>query len=401
MKSLLSKQCQVTRVLMLALSLSGAFLANPGCTRQQEAPALPHEVQVSEAALHDVPIMMEVVGQTSGSRDVEIRARVEGYLMSVNFREGEFVEQGALLYTIDPREYEAAVAQKQADVETNRAKLVQAEQEVTRLKPLAAEQAVSQRDYDNAVSSRDAAKAQLDAAKAALEKARLDLSYTSILAPLSGLADVTQVKPGNLVGRGQSTLLTTISATDPIFFTGSVTEADYLRLVDTYLKKQADPKGDQGKQGIELVLANGDLYSEKGQVDAVQRAIDTKTGTLAVRLKFPNPHRLLRPGQYGRVRFVVDTLKDAVCVPRKAVQELQGVQQVVVVSPAKKTEIRTIETGPKLGDLVSVTSGLKAGEPVIVEGLQRTQSGLDVRTKPYVPEAPSNESSKEPGKPEN
>ena len=292
---------------------------------------------------------------------------------------------GDLLYTIDPKEYEAKVAQATANVATNQARLDQAEQEVGRLKPLAEQKAVSQRDYDNAVSSRDAAKAQVDAAVAALDSARLNLGYTRITAPVAGLVDLTKVKPGNLVGKGESTLLTTISVIDPIYCTGNLGEADYLRIAARKLESKGTAKG----QPVTFVLSTGDLYPEKGSVDAVQRAVDPTTGTLSVRLVFPNPTRLLRPGQYGRLRFIVDVLKGAVCVPGKAVSELQGVQQVVVVGADRKAEIRTVKTGPQDGDFWTVLEGLKAGETVVVEGVEKVRPGAVVSPKPAPAAAPA------------
>lgn len=359
------------------LGLPALLLASTGCGKKEVAPPPPPEVLVTQAVQRDVPVALEVVGQTAGSKDVEIRARVAGYLETVDFQEGAFVKAGDLLYTIDPKEYEAKVAQATADVATNQARLVQAEQEVGRLKPLAEQKAISQRDYDNSVSTRDAAKAQVDAARAALDSARLNLGYTRITAPVAGLVDLTKVKPGNLVGKGESTLLTTISVIDPIYCSGNLGEADYLRLAARLL----GTKGPVKSQPVELVLATGEVYPEKGRVDAVQRAIDPTTGTLSLRLVFPNPTRLLRPGQYARLRFIVDTLEGAVCVPGKAVSELQGVQQVVVVGADRKAEIRTVKTGPRDGDFWTVLEGLKPGETVVVEGVEKVRPGTVVSPK--------------------
>jgi membrane fusion protein (multidrug efflux system) len=359
---------------LAAACAASLLVAAAGCGKK-EAMVLPApEVFVTQAVAKDVPVQMELIGQTAGSKDVEIRARVEGYLESVNFREGDFVKEGDLLYQIDPKPFQAAVASAKAQVATMQARLGQAETEVARMKPLAEQQAVSRRDYDNAVSARDAALAQLDAAKAALDKAQLDLGYTTIKAPLSGLADLTKVKAGNLVGRGESTLLTTISVVDPIYFQVSITEADYLMFA------QSDRQA--GKRPATLVLADGSVYAEKGRLDAVQRAIDSRTGTLAIRLLFPNPDRVLRPGQFGKIQFVSETLPGAVCVPQKAVSELQGVFQVVVVGDGNKAEIRTVKMGPRFEDLWVVKEGVKAGETVVVEGLQQVKPGGEVKPKP-------------------
>ncbi len=365
----------LTAALVTVLSLAGA-----GC-KKKEAMVLPApEVWVTQAVAKDVPVTMELVGQTAGSKDVEIRARVEGYLDSVSFREGDFVRAGDLLYQIDPKPFEAIVAQAKAQVATAQAKLGQAETEVSRLKPLAEQQAVSRRDYDNAVSTRDAAAAQLDAARSSLESAQLNLGYTTIKAPISGLADLSKVKPGNLVGRGESTLLTTISVIDPIYFQAGITEADYLKFAEKAAVEGRRP-GQAGRKA-DLILADGTVYSEKGTLDAVQRSVDARTGTLAIRLLFPNPSRVLRPGQYGRLQFVSETLSGAVCVPQKAVSELQGVFQVVVVGEGNKAEIRTVKMGPRTGELWVVSEGLAAGETVVVEGLQQVKPGGEVKPKP-------------------
>jgi len=354
--------------------------AAPGC-KKKEAMVLPApEVWVTQAVAKDVPVTMELVGQTAGSKDVEIRARVEGYLETVNFREGDFVKEGELLYQIDPKPFQAVVAQAKAQVASAQAKLGQAETEESRLKPLAEQQAVSRRDYDNAVSARDAAKAQLDAAESTLESARLNLGYTTIKAPISGLADLSKVKPGNLVGRGESTLLTTISVIDPIYFQAGITEADYLKFAEKAVAA-GQRLGKAGRRAA-LVLADGTVFAEKGTLDAVQRSVDAKTGTLAIRLLFPNPSQVLRPGQYGRLQFVSETLAGAVCVPQKAVSELQGVFQVVVVGAGNKAEIRTVKMGPRTGELWVVSGGLKVGETVVVEGLQQVRPGGEVKPKP-------------------
>ena len=370
---------RVRRANCIAAVLLAASL--PQACGKKETMKLPTpEVFVAPAVAKNVPVTMELVGQTQGSKDVEIRARVEGYLESVDFREGDFVKEGDLLYRIDPKPFQAAAALQKAQVATMQAKLDQAETEVGRLKPLAEQQAVSRRDYDNAVSARDAARAQLDAAKSALDKAQLDLGYTTIKAPMSGLADLTKVKAGNLVGRGESTLLTTISVIDPIYVTASITEADYLKFADRAL--EAKGKAKVGGTLVDLILADGSVYAHRGRLDAVQRAVDSKTGTLAVRLLFPNPDRIVRPGQYGRIQFVSETLPGAVCVPQKAVSELQGVFQVVVIGEGNKAEIRTVKMGPRFGELWVVKEGLKAGEKVVVEGLQSVKPGGEVNPKP-------------------
>lgn len=362
-----------------------AAVALLGCTEKQAGPPPPPEVYVAEVAQQDVPVYKEIVGQTAGSKDVEIRARVEGYLDSVNFREGSFVEKGQLLYQIDPQPFEAQLAQAKAQLADADARLKKADIDVARLTPLAEQQAVSKQELDNALSSQDAAKAQVAAGKAVVQEASLNLGYTRIAAPTAGLIDITKVKPGNLVGRGESTLLTTISVVDPLYFNGSVAEAEYLEIRKRY------PEGQRSEQPvpIQLILADGTVHPHEGRLDAVQRAVDSKTGTLSVRFAFPNPERIVRPGQYGKARFIWDLLKDALLVPQRAVQELQGVYNIAVVGVDGKASIRRVEVGPRHENLWVITKGVERGDKVVVEGLQFVRDGAPVNAKPVAPSAPA------------
>jgi membrane fusion protein (multidrug efflux system) len=322
---------------------------------------------------------MELVGQTRGSQDVEIRARVEGYLDRVAFTEGSYVRKGALLYQIDPQPLEAALANAKAQLATAQARLEKTNTDVNRLRPLAEQQAVSQQELDNALSSQDAARAQVDAQKAAVDKATLDLGYTRITSPIDGLVGTTQVKAGNLVGRGESTLLTTVSQTDPILFRAGVSEAEYLRIAKDIVAAGSRA----GKEAsIELLLADGTVHPHKGRIEAIERAVDPTTGTLAVQFTFPNPERVVRPGQYGRARFVVDTKRGALLVPQRAVTELQDLYSLAVVGEGNKVAFRNVKVGPRVDDLWVIEEGLKPGETVVVEGLQRLRDGEVVSPKP-------------------
>ena len=375
----------------LAALAAGAMLLAACGPKEQAAPA-PPEVYVADVIQHDVPIYMEVVGQTKGSQDVEIRARVEGYLNSVRFTEGAFVTKGTPLYQIDPLPLEAALANAKADLATAEARLGRANNDVTRYRPLAEQQAVSRQELDNAISAQEAARAMVDAAKAAVDKATLDLGYTSITAPLSGIVGTTQVKAGNLVGRGESTLLTTVSQVDPILFRAGISEAEYLRLAKQLLESGKRPR--DGAE-IELILADGTTHPHKGQVDAIERAVDPTTGTLAVQVRFPNPGRVVRPGQYGRARFVVETKAGALLVPQRAVQELQNLYSVAVVGSDNKVAFRNVKVGPRVDGLWVIEEGLKPGEKVIVEGLQKVREGSPVSPKP-VPAATTGKGAAEP-----
>jgi len=351
-----------------------------GCTEPPPAAAPPPpDVYVAAAVQQDVPIYLELVGQAKGSQDVEIRARVEGFLETVSFREGSIVKRGDLLYTIDRKPLEAIVAASRADQATAQARLEKANNDVARYTPLVAKQAVSQQELDDAKAEQDAARSQLEAAKAAVEKNTLDLSYTRVTAPVTGLIGTTNVNAGNLVGRGESTLLTTISQIDPMLFRVGVTEADYLRMA----RRGVNRTGDAPRvEGVQLTLADGAVYPETGRVTAVERAVDATTGTLGVEISYPNTTLILRPGQYGKARILLDTRVGAVLVPQRAVQELQSIYSVVVVGADNKAAFRTVKVGPRVDTRWVIDDGLKPGEQVVVEGLQRVQDGMTVTAKP-------------------
>ena len=271
---------------LLPISLLAAALFAPGCGKKEAAAPPPPEVYVTPVVVKDVPVYLELVGQTRGSQDVEIRARVEGYLESVRFTEGTFVTKGTPLYQIDPKPFEATLAAAKADLATARARLQKTSNDVARYEPLVAQKAISQQELDNALSARDAAKAQVDAAAAAVDRATLDLGYTSIAAPLDGIVGTTKVKAGNLVGRGESTLLTTVSKVDPILFRAGISEAEYLRIA-----KRVQEGGQKAANAeVTLILADGTVLPDKGRIDAIEREVDPTTGTLAVQFTFPNPN---------------------------------------------------------------------------------------------------------------
>jgi membrane fusion protein, multidrug efflux system len=364
----------------LASGLLATLIASACGGETAPAAPPPPEVLVSPVEQRDVPVVTELVGQTKGSQDVEIRARVEGYLETVAFTEGSIVRKGQILYRIDPKPLQATLANASADLETAKARLAKTTNDVNRLRPLAARQAVSQQELDNAIANQDAAKAQVDANEATVDKARLDLGYTTISSPLNGMVGTTLVRSGNLVGRGESTLLTTVSVIDPILFTAGISEAEYLRIA----RRAEELRKELGGRPVpvELVLADGGVHSQQGRVDAIERAVDPTTGTLSVQFRFPNPGGLLRPGQFGRVRFVLETRKNALLVPQRAVQELQNLYSVAVAGTDNKLDIKTVTVGPRVGSQWVIESGLTAGERVVVEGAQRVRPGTIVAPKP-------------------
>ena len=362
---------RVVKALLTCLVLAAAV----ACSKEEPPPPPPPEVQVTEAVQRDVPIYVELVGATLGSEDVEIRARVEGYLAAISFNEGSSVKKGQLLYKIDPQPFQAALAQAQANLETARARLEKTNNDVSRYKPLAQQKAVSQQELDNALSAQEAARFQVTAYDALVAKAKLDLAYTTIHSPVDGLIGTTKQKVGSLVGRGENTLLNTISQIHPILFRCAIAEAEYLRIA------RRGQGRDQKNFGVELILADGSVHPHKGRLDAVERAVDPTTGTLTGQFSFPNPKRILRPGQYGKARFVTDLQEDALLVPQLAVQEIQGLYSVMVVKPDSTVEQRMVKAGERVGNLWVIESGVKPGEKVIVEGIQKVRPGMQVSAK--------------------
>ena len=379
---------RMTIAVTALISVLGAACGKPSAVKQAQPP----EVYVADVVQKDVPVYLELVGETVGFQDVEIRARVEGFLQSMNFREGSFVRAGELLYEIDRKPLEAELAEARADAVTAEAVLAKANNDVSRYTPLAAKQAVSQEELDNARAAQEAAKSRLDAANAAAEQARLDLGYTRVSSPISGLAGTTEKKAGNLVGRGENTLLTTVSQIDPIIFRVGVGEAEYLRIA-----RRGPSGGRPGGSGIQLTLADGTVYPHTGKLGPVERAVDPTTGTLGVQIIFPNPDLLLRPGQYGRARILLDTRKNALLVPQRAVQELQNLYSVAVVDRDNKITFRNVKVGQREDTMWVIDQGLQPGERVVVEGLQRLQDGMQVAAR-NVPEAAATTGS-EPAKP--
>jgi membrane fusion protein, multidrug efflux system len=378
---------------LLALLAAGLSVWDLGCGEKKPPPPPPPTVLVAPVVREDVSVYSEFVGTVNGYLNVEIRARVAGFLASQAYKDGAYVKTGALLFTIDPRQFQAQVAQNQGDLAQAQAMLTRANITVQRYRPLAAKQAISQQDLDNAIAAQESAAGQVQAAKGALEQAKLNLSYTSIYSPVDGIAGTAQVNIGNLVGQGVPTLLTTVSQVEPTKVIFNIAEGDYLRyatrirqleLQDTAAMnaRLADLR-DGGTDGLQLILADNAVYPYRGFIIAVQRQVQTTTGTIQVEAVFPNPNALLRPGQYARVRGVLPGEgQNTLLIPQAAVNEIQGNFTVAVVPPDNKVQIRRVEVGARLGTQWIVTSGLSQGEKVIVEGLQKVTDGTEVKPEP-------------------
>lgn len=367
---------------MLARSLLIPSLAFVGalasCKKDEPAPPpAPPDVKVAVVLQRDVPVHVEVIGETRGNTEIEIRARVEGFIETVDYKAGSLVEQGQLLYTIDPRPFQARVATTKAGQAEAEAQLARAHQDVVRYEPLVAKNAISREQYETAVALEKAAAAAVEAARSVVEQAEIDLSFTRVLAPETGLAGRTEVYAGTLVGRGSSTLLTRISRIDPIHVRFSFPESDYL----SYARKHAEAGSPQRGQGapFELLLADGSVHASPGTLVFLDRNVDAQTGTIMAEAAFGNPGGILRPGQYGRVRVVVEQRVGAILVPQRAVQQMQGVYSVLALGEGDKVEQRLVTPAERIGSLWVITSGLQAGDRVLVEGLQKVRPGVQVK----------------------
>jgi len=363
----------VRQVTIAALGV--AALMGAACAKKEAPPASPPNVKVATVVKRDVPIYVDVIGQTRGSTEIEVRARVAGYLDSVNYKEGSLVQKGQLLYTIDPRPFQAALAQAKGHEAEAEAQLARAKQDVVRYEPLVAKNAISRQDYETAVQVQRAAEASLEAAKAGVQTANLDLSFTRVQAPAAGIVGKTEVYPGTLVGQGQNTLLTRISQTDNIHVRVSVPEKDYIEYSRRGAARRAN--GEQPPR-FEMVLSDGSVHPEKGDLVFVDRAVDAQTGTILVEVAFPNPGGVIRSGQFARVRVAIDEKKGAILVPQRAVSELQGVYNVAVVKPDDTVDLRMVHAAERIGTLWVIDSGLKEGDRIVVEGVQKVRAGMKV-----------------------
>ena len=369
------------------------LLSSVGCGKSEQPQARPPEVEVVRVEQKDVPIWNEWVGTLEGFVNAQIKPQVTGYLLRQTYQEGSFVKKGQLLFEIDPRTFQAALDQTKAQLANAEQQLAQAEAnqvkaqlDVNRYTPLAKEQAVSQQDLDNAVQGNvaaqaqvRAAKAQIDAATAQMAAAQLNLGFTKIVSLIDGIVGVAQAQIGDLVG--PTSLLTTVSTLDPIKVYFPVSERGYLN----YIKENPDAvkRAEQERHlGLEMILADGSRYPHEGSFSFADRQVDVKTGTLRLQGLFPNPGNILRPGQFARVRAITTTKKGALLVPQRAVTELQGGYQVAVVGKDNKVEIRPVKVGERIGPQWIIEAGLKPGERVVTEGVQRVKAGMTVNPKP-------------------
>jgi len=363
------------RAHVVAVAVVAAVSLAIGCgkTAEEAPPPPPPEVVAAAVVQQDVPIYAEWVGTVDGNINAQIRPRVQGYLQTRTYQEGARVRTNDLLFEIDARPYKAAFDQAKGDLARAEASLTKAEQDVRRYTPLAKEGAVSQMELDNAVQAARAGRAQVASATATVENAQLDLDWTQVRSPIDGVAGISTAQIGDLVS--EQTVLTTVSQIDPVRVSFPISEQEYLR----YAERLRLIEGSSRRQGtLELIRADGSVHPQRGTATVVNREVDIKTGTMTVIGLFPNPDHLLRPGQYAKVRAETETRKAALMVPQRAVQEAQGVFRVAVVGADDKISMRTVKAGPRVGNLWVIDEGLKPGERVVVEGLQKVRDGVTV-----------------------
>ncbi len=366
----------------VAIFMLSAILFSSCKEEQKKEIPPPAEITVVSVIQKDVPIYKEYIGQTYGLFDIPIRARVHGFLEEIHFEEGSTVKKGDHLYSIDPQSYKANVAARKSEIAQAKTLLVKADSDLKRYKPLAEQNAVSQSDLDNAQAQYDASKAQVDAAQANYELANIELGYTEIYSPIDGIIGKTKAKVGEFVGQDPNpVILNTVSDVSEINVEFFLTERQYLIFVKEYLLLHETGEIKKEKQNLELVLADGTTFDHKGSVIFIDREINASTGSLLVQARFPNPKKIIRPGQYAKVKVEITTLIDALLVPQRCIMELQGQNSVFVVKDDNIIESRQITIGENIGDLRIVREGLKPGEKVVIDALQKVGTGLEIKPK--------------------
>lgn len=357
-----------------------------GCSRKapQAGPAAP-EVLVTTVTPRDVPRVLERVATLDGFINANINAQVQGYIVSRDYKEGSVVKKGDLLFQIDPRPFEAAMAQAKATLAKDQATQAKSDADEKRAMDLFNKKVISDQERDTAIAAAGSSRANVQADEAAVKQAELNLGYTRIASPIDGIAAIATAQVGDLVGPSTGPL-TSVSQLDPIKAIVTAGEGPFTDFISRH------PDADERQRYVnslefELILGNGNVYPQKGKFYALDRNLDPKTGAIRYEVTFPNTGNNLRPGQFGKVRFVADTKKGAMVVPQEAVNELQGSYQVAVVDQNNKASIRPVKMGEKIGALWEVTEGLKPGDKVVVQGVQKAREGSTVTVKEWTPPA--------------
>ena len=369
-------------VLESAVLICGSLFV--GCLRKPaQTAAAPPEVLVTTVTPHDVPRVLERVATLDGFINANINAQVQGNIISRDYTEGSVVKKGDLLFRIDPRPFEAALAQAKGTLAKDKANQVKADADEKRAHDLFKKKVISDQERDTAIAAAGSSRANVEADQAAVETAELNLGYTKVTAPIDGLAGFANKQVGDLVGPSTG-LLTTVSQIDPIKAVVTAGEGPFTDFVSRH--PDATERNAYVKTlEFQLILGNGEIYPHKGNFYALDRSLDPKTGSIRYYVTFPNPGNVLRPGQFGKVRFVADMKKGAMVIPQEAVNELQGGYQVAVVDQNNKASIRPVKMGERIGAMWEVNDGLKPGDRVIVQGAQKVREGSPVKVKEWTP----------------
>jgi membrane fusion protein (multidrug efflux system) len=364
---------------LMVIVVGAMLLLLSGCKKGQgrETPPSPPTVEVVEVIKKDVPVYSEWIASTDGFVNATIRAQIQGYLIKQNYKEGDLVKKGQILFEIDPRPFEAVLEQAKGQLAQQQARWETAKANLERIKPLAEQKAVSMKDLDDATGVEQATRAAVIAARAVVDKAQVDLGFTKIISPIDGIAGIAKAQIGNLVGPGSIEELTTVSTVDPIKVYIPMSEQEYLR------NMQNGRGYTQQMMPLDLILADGSVHPHKGVLAFADRQVDVRTGTIKVAALFPNPGNVLRPGQFARVRAQTMTKKGALLIPQRAVTELQGSYQVAVVGSDNKVDIRPVKVAERVDNLWVIDEGLKPGERVVAEGIQKIKQGMEVNAKPF------------------
>src|SRR5271165_4232519 len=371
---------KVSSICWAAFSVLTVFTS---CKKPSEAElAGPPEVLVTDVVQKDVPLIRQWVGTLNGVQNAQVSARTEGYLTTIAYQQGGYVKKGDLLFQIDPRPFIATLDQAKGQLQEDQATLLQVELDAKRAKELFERKVISEEEYTDKTQTYQTKVATVAKDQALVEQAQLNLDYTKIVSPLNGIAGQQQAQIGDLVGTGTNQVLTTVSQIDPIWCYFPIPEQAYWEYAEALKRVMMVPE-EKREENVELILPDGSVYKHKGRFVYVDRAVDQKTGTIQIAVSFPNPELTLRPGQYVTARAEVDRLPNALLIPRQAVSELQGSDQVAIVNPDGKAEIRAVTLGEIYGQMVMVKEGLKAGDKVIVEGFQIVRQAMPVTAKPY------------------
>ena len=369
-------------VLVSSMLICGSLFV--GCSRKPaQTAAPPPEVLVTTVTPQDVPRVLERVATLDGFINANINAQVQGYIISRDYKEGSVMKKGDLLFQIDPRPFQAAAAQAKGALARDKANQVKADADEKRALDLFKKKVISDQERDTAIAAAGSSRANVEADEAAVQQAELNLGYTKVTAPIDGMAGFANSQVGDLVGPTTGPL-TTVSQIDPIKAVVTAGEGPFTDFVSRH--PDATERNAYIKTlNFDLILGNGEMYPHKGKFYALDRSLDPKTGSIRYYVTFPNPGNILRPGQFGKVRFVADMKKDAMVIPQEAVNELQGNFQVALVDQNNKVSIRPVKMGERIGAMWEVTDGLKPGDKVVVQGLQKAREGSIVAAKDWTP----------------